>query len=176
MAVLYWHIDHPTSFLDCALKVTVVQQFGGTAQSWQLAELDAGEEYTKSDWNGMGKDLTIEVCNLVPGGIGAPDIANVIVHIEGDDSKSCEGFTFAPTSAPTETPKRIHVSYYEFDGTSLPAEGLESLIPYAEDTVKNIDFRPGSGVFATSGRTDKVAALFKGELKQKIVTVMFSFL
>ena len=146
-------------------KVTVVQQFGGTAQSWQLAELDAGEVYTKADWNNSGRDLIIEVCNLVPGKeAGIPDVANVVVYVEGEQgNESCDGFTLAPTNSPTATPKNIHVKYYVFTETSLPAEGLKSLTPYAEDYVSNIDFRPGSGVFATSGRENNVAALFEGK-------------
>ena len=41
------------------LKVTDVQQFGSTAQSWQLAELDAGEIFSKANWNNSGRDLVI---------------------------------------------------------------------------------------------------------------------
>ena len=147
-----------------------MEQFGSTAQSWQLAELDAGEIYTKADWNNSGKALIIQVCNLVPGKtIGTPDIANVVVYVEGEQGmESCDGFTFAPTNSPTATPENIHVKYYEFTDTSLPADGLKSLTPYAEDYVKNIDFRPGSGAFATSGRQNNVAALFEGEFSQAI--------
>jgi len=79
----------------------------------------------------------------------------------------------APTpTAPTPTPPtpttpvgNVHVKYYEFvDKTSLPAEGLKSLTPYAEDFVENIDFQSGSGTFASSGRENDVAALFEGYL------------
>ena len=83
-----------------------------------------------------------------------------------------------PSSSLSSTPSmnptfvssgNVHVNYYEFIGqTSLPADGLKSLTPYAESHVKNIDFRPGSGTFATSGREDNVAALFEGEFSQAI--------
>ena len=103
---------------------------------------------------------------MVPGKeTGIPDVANVIVYVEGEQGHdTCDGFTFAPTNSPTTTPQNIHVKYYDFTETSLPVEGLKSLIPYAEDYVSNINFRPGSGAFfATSGKGNNVAALFEGE-------------
>ena len=48
--------------------------------------------------------------------------------------------------------------------SSLPDEGLGSLTPYDTEYVRNIDYNPGSGVFAGSGRANDVAALFEGYL------------
>jgi len=146
-------------------KVTVVEQKGDgrRGQSWQLGELGAGDTYTKSDWNGSGKNLAISVCNLVP---GTPDHANVVAYVEGETSGTCDDFTFAPTSSPTNTPDNIHVNYYEVSLNALPAEGLKSLVPYANGYVQDINFLPGSGEdFATSGRANNVAALFVGYWK-----------
>ena len=84
------------------------------------------------------------------------------------------GLTSLSSSPPSTYPTfvssgNVHVKYYEFIGqTSLPADGLKSLTPYADSYVRNIDFRPGSGTFATSGRKDNVAALFEGEFSQAI--------
>ena len=84
------------------------------------------------------------------------------------------GPSYSLSSTPSTYPslvssRNVHVKYYAFiSQTSLPADGLKSLIPYAEDYVKNIDFRSGSGAFATSGKEDNVAALFEGELSQAI--------
>lgn len=71
------------------------------------------------------------------------------------------------TASPTATvlPK-VMVKYYiisEIEPWSqLPMDGLESLDHYAEDWVKSIDIRSGTGDFATSGRENYVAALFQG--------------
>mgnify|MGYP001158887235 CR=1 FL=1 len=59
----------------------------------------------------------------------------------------------------------VKVSYYIFFGTSLPAAGLKnSGSPYKTGMVQNINFRSGYGLFAGSGRSDHVAALFEGNL------------
>lgn len=142
--------------------VTVVEQKGDRKQSWQLAELDAGETYTKTNWNGSGDNLIVSICNLVP---GVPDHANIVAYLESDPSVSCDGFTFPPTFSPTPSPEKLHVSYYAVSLTSLPEEGLSSLTPYDTEYVGNIDFSPGSGTFAGSGLENDVAALFEGYLK-----------
>ena len=62
--------------------------------------------------------------------------------------------------------KDVHVSYYDASGWSaLPTAGLSSLTPYKVDRVETIDFRSRNGDFATSGRSDYVGALFKGQLQ-----------
>merc|ERR1712038_839416 len=102
---------------------------------------------------------------MVPGREQDPDIANIVVYVDDDvDNASCDGFTFAPTLSPTKTPERLHVSYYAVSLNSLPDEGLGSLTPYDTEYVENIDFSPGSGSFAGSGRENDVAALFEGYL------------
>ena len=141
--------------------VTVAEQKGDRRQSWQLGELDAGDTYVKTNWNGSGNNLVVSVCNLVP---GIPDHANIVARIDSDTSVSCDGFTFAPTASPTPFLEKLHVSYYAVSLTSLPDEGLSSLTPYKTEYVGNIDFRPGSGTFAGSERENGVAALFEGYL------------
>ena len=82
--------------------------------------------------------------------------------------------SFSPSMHPSfvSSAGNVNVKYYEFaEQTSLPTEGLKSLIPYAEDYVKNIDFQPGSGTFASSGRENNVAALFEGKLFSQVPTV-----
>eukprot|EP00559_Dactyliosolen_fragilissimus_P002113 CAMPEP_0184871582 /NCGR_PEP_ID=MMETSP0580-20130426/40802_1 /TAXON_ID=1118495 /ORGANISM="Dactyliosolen fragilissimus" /LENGTH=1122 /DNA_ID=CAMNT_0027374259 /DNA_START=125 /DNA_END=3490 /DNA_ORIENTATION=- len=147
--------------------VTVVEQRGGDRrQSWQLAELDAGETFTKSNWDGSGQNLIVSVCNTVPGKGADPDIANIVAYVDdGTSPVSCDGFTFAPTNSPTNSPTRLHVSYYAVSLSSLPDEGLGSLTPYYTEYVGNINFNAGSGSFAGSGRSNDVAALFEGYLK-----------
>jgi len=57
----------------------------------------------------------------------------------------------------------IDINYYDAaNWTSIPAAGLSSLTPYATDTTTEIKFRRSEGEFATSGKSDYVAALFQG--------------
>ena len=87
--------------------------------------------------------------------------------------------SFNPSTYPSfvSPAGNVHVKYYEFlDQSSLPVEGLKSLIPYADDYVRNIDFQAGSGAFASSRRENNVAALFEGEFSQAIGLVFIHFL
>mmetsp|Transcript_11454 Transcript_11454/g.16684 ORF Transcript_11454/g.16684 Transcript_11454/m.16684 type:complete len:689 (-) Transcript_11454:183-2249(-) len=61
--------------------------------------------------------------------------------------------------------RKIQVAYYDATGwTSLPAEGLSSLAPYATGTTTKINYVFSQGEFARSGREDNVAALFSSYL------------
>ena len=71
-----------------------------------------------------------------------------------------------PTPLPTLSPvARLAVSYYSVTWSSLPSGGFGLLTPYKTDIVPTINYRNGGGNFATSGRTDNVAALFEGQLR-----------
>jgi hypothetical protein len=56
------------------------------------------------------------------------------------------------------TIKYYHVGNWNF----LPAGGLSSLNPYDTGTTTKIEYRPQDGVFAGSGKSEYVAALFEG--------------
>jgi len=68
-------------------QVTIVRQNGDTHQSWLEAGLsfDEGDDgvhsqWTKSNWNGSGKNLVIHFFERV---VGAPDYARVSVYLQG---------------------------------------------------------------------------------------------
>ena len=56
------------------------------------------------------------------------------------------------------------MNYYDIALDTLPDEGLKSLTPYTDGYVQNIDFQLQSSGFATSGKSEEVAALFSGKL------------
>ena len=61
--------------------------------------------------------------------------------------------------------RKVTINYYDATGwTDLPAAGLASLTPYATGYTFKIDYDQTSGEFATSGRSNYVAALFSGYL------------
>jgi hypothetical protein len=59
----------------------------------------------------------------------------------------------------------VTIKYYDFYSSSLPPEGLSSLgEPYRTDSTTTINYPLSLGAFATSGKSDNVAALFEGDL------------
>jgi hypothetical protein len=67
-----------------------------------------------------------------------------------------------PSSSPSQEPFFSIKYFYADNWDTLPAEGLSSLTPYASDNTTHIDYPLTSDEFASSGRTDNVAALFEG--------------
>ncbi len=59
--------------------------------------------------------------------------------------------------------RNVDVAYFDAAGwTSLPAAGLSSLEPYRNRKTASIRYQSSPGTFATSGRSQDVAALFSG--------------
>ena len=94
-----------SSAADFVNKVNIVEQedlvqsYG--QQSWTVAQLGAGETYTKSNWASTGNTLTIAICSI---DLGSSNTAKVIVYLDGTNSVTCSSDTVAPTVAPTYTP------------------------------------------------------------------------
>ena len=75
-------------------QVTIVSQKGESKPSFLEAGLSlddsdetASSRWTKSDWNGSGKTLVIQLCERFT---GKPDYARVLVYLEGVNDLSCE--------------------------------------------------------------------------------------
>ena len=61
--------------------------------------------------------------------------------------------------------RKVSIKYFDANNwNSLPAGGLSSLTPYDTGKTTRIDYDATSGEFASSGKTDHVAALFEGYL------------
>lgn len=80
-------------------QVTIVEQSGASEQSWLKAGLseDGLSHWRKRNWDGSGKTLVIQVCNIVS---GSPDYARVIVYLEGVNDLSCDNHS-PPSTCPS---------------------------------------------------------------------------
>ena len=75
-------------------QVTIVSQSGESEPSFLEVGLSVGDgdetlpfRWRKSNWNGSGKTLVIQLCENVTGN---PDYAKVLVYLEGVNDLSCE--------------------------------------------------------------------------------------
>jgi len=74
-------------------QVTIVSQEGDSKPSWLEAGISLDKEndeiyskWTKINWNGSGKTLVIQICEMVT---GAPDYAKIHVYLQGANEISC---------------------------------------------------------------------------------------
>jgi hypothetical protein len=59
----------------------------------------------------------------------------------------------------------VSIKYYHANNwSSLPPDGFLNRLPYKTDSTTTINYPLSSGEFATSGKSDNVAALFEGDL------------
>ncbi len=68
--------------------------------------LSAGESYTQSNWAGTSNSLKVEVCSITN---GTPDVAKIIVYVDGLTIASCDSTSPAPTVLQTSTPTQAVV-------------------------------------------------------------------
>jgi hypothetical protein len=86
-------------------KVTVVQAANTATQSQQSyirANLGANQLYRVANFAGTGKDLVVQVCAMIT---GPPDVAQVLVYLDGVNNVQCPSSTAAPIPVPTPTTK-----------------------------------------------------------------------
>jgi len=90
--------------VDYPNEVVIVEGSVGNvaSQSWLLGHLSASQVYRSSNWESNGKDLVVEVCEMVT---GVPDYARVMIYLdEGSvNNPSCVVSTPAPIP-PTPAP------------------------------------------------------------------------
>jgi len=71
-------------------QVTIVRQNGPNRASWLEAglgfETDVSSQWIKSNWDGRGRNLVVQICEKVA---GTPDYARVIVYLQGLNDVSC---------------------------------------------------------------------------------------
>jgi len=71
-------------------QVTIVRQNGHESQSWLEAglgfERDVSSQWIKSNWDGSGRNLVVQICEKVA---GTPDYARVIVYLQGVNDLYC---------------------------------------------------------------------------------------
>ena len=114
--------------------VMVYSQASLSAKSSILAGLTAtGHTYTKADWAGSRHSLKIEVCSITA---GSPDMAKVIVYVDGVTTASCAAATSAPTAtSPSAAPVLI---------ASAPiAVPDSSPLPKCQDIAKSFEYNNG---------------------------------
>lgn len=110
--------------------VTVVEQNGPEQQSWKLAALQDGEEFTTTNWNGQSS-LTIKVCERIIDAAQGPDYARVIVYQSGSPL-TCESplsrgesgpvtESLSPIAPPTPAPSPASVTPQTPPPTSRPS-------------------------------------------------------
>jgi hypothetical protein len=81
-------------------KVTVVRASNTAStseQSYIKANLGANQQYRVSRFGGSGKTLVVQVCTLTT---GPPDVAEVLVYLDGLNNLQC-GSTNPPVASPT---------------------------------------------------------------------------
>ena len=143
---------------------------------------DSGDVFHAGGVNSIGPDGTSAgnaYPNTKPYLSSAHTVDLTISNISGAGSTMTFDITFgsgstpspvsitpSPTAAPSTAPiSKLKVSYYAVEWNSLPTEGFSSFTPFKTDIIPTIDYRAGNGAFATSGRSDYVAALFEGQLE-----------
>ncbi len=82
--------------------VVVYEQPADIRQSeLKTVGLLAGQTYTQTNWAGTSNSLKIEVCSITA---GTPDVAKIIIYVNGLTTASCNTATPAPTTAPVTSP------------------------------------------------------------------------
>ena len=86
-------------------------------QSWTEGFLASGEIYSKANWAGTSNTLKVEVCSITT---GSPDVAKVIVYLDGKTSASCSTTTTAPTTSPVASGTPAPTTSPVASGTPAP--------------------------------------------------------
>lgn len=99
----YMSADDQTNRVNVVRQPDYDSSTGYGQQSWTVGFLASGETYSQANWAGTTNTLKIQVCSITT---GTPDVARVIVYLEGVNTASCTTTTSAPTttSVPSSAP------------------------------------------------------------------------
>jgi len=136
-------------------KVTVVEGSVSSvaSQSWLLAGLGAGEEYTKNDFGGSGQNLVIKVCEMVT---GSPDYARTLIYMDGSNNPSCAA---NPIASPTDQPVAAPIVSPTDQPAATPSISPTESVGSEYWSIKRFD------VVSKTRRNDKVKSFAKFKLK-----------
>ena len=104
--------------------------------------LGNGGVYTKANWGGTSNSLKVEVCSITT---GSPNVAKVIVYLDGVTTASCIDATPAPTPAPVteSTPAPTPAPVTESTPAPTPAPVSPPTSTCSDSTEEFAALKPG---------------------------------